>query len=80
MKLRIDFREDIMSEEEAERLFRRERNRTRRERRAKRERERPPEDHPRAAAYIVHRAMAEPTLEWRRPEPGDCLYFEPLYR
>ena len=30
-----------------------------------------------AKAYIVHRAMAEPSLEWRKP--SDCLSAEPLY-
>ena len=30
-----------------------------------------------AQAYIVHRAMSEPSLEWRKPE--DCLSAEPLY-
>jgi hypothetical protein len=30
-----------------------------------------------AKAYIVHRAMCEPELEWRKPK--DCLYAEPLY-
>jgi len=30
-----------------------------------------------AKAYIVHCAMAEPSLEWRKPK--DCLYVEPLY-
>ena len=84
MKLRIDFKEDTMSEEEAERLFRRERNRAHRERKARRDRERQagPVERPsrHAAAYIVHRAMVEPSLEWRRPEPEDCLYFEPLYK
>jgi hypothetical protein len=31
----------------------------------------------RANAYIVHRAMCEPELEWRKPK--DCLLVEPLY-
>lgn len=31
----------------------------------------------RAAAYIVHRAMCEPALEWRKPK--DYLSAEPLY-
>lgn len=30
-----------------------------------------------AQAYIVHRAMSEPSLEWRKPK--DCLSAEPLY-
>ena len=28
-------------------------------------------------AYIVHRAMCEPELEWSKPK--DCLSAEPLY-
>lgn len=31
-----------------------------------------------AAAYIVHRAMCEPTLEFSKPK--DCLNFEALYK
>lgn len=31
----------------------------------------------RAKAYIVHRAMCEPELEWSKPK--DCLSAEPLY-
>lgn len=30
-----------------------------------------------AKAYIVHYAMSEPELEWRKPK--DCLSAEPLY-
>ena len=30
-----------------------------------------------AKAYIVHRAMCEPELEWSKPK--DCLSAEPLY-
>ena len=30
-----------------------------------------------AKAYIVHRAMCEPKLEWSKPK--DCLSAEPLY-
>lgn len=31
----------------------------------------------RAKAYIVHRAMCAPELEWSKPK--DCLLAEPLY-
>ena len=30
-----------------------------------------------AKAYIVHRAMCEPELEWSKPK--DCLSADPLY-
>lgn len=30
-----------------------------------------------AKAYIVHRAMCEPELEWSKPK--DCISAEPLY-
>ena len=30
-----------------------------------------------AKAYIVHRAMREPELEWSKPK--DCISTEPLY-